>query len=610
MVNLTIDKKAISVPEGTSILDAAAMNGLMIPTLCFQKDLNEIGACRLCCVDVEGYERLVTACNNTVEEGMVITTNSPKVRETRRINVELIMSQHECHCAYCIRSGNCTLQKIATDLGINGIPFHTDIPNNKWSTVFPLVRDNAKCVKCMRCIQVCDKIQGMNIWDVANTGSYTRVDVKGNIKIDKSDCALCGQCITHCPVNALKERDDTGKVRAALADPDKITVVQIAPSVRTAWGENLGLSPEFATAKRLVSALRKMGFNYIFDTDFSADLTIMEEGSEFVEKLKNAGLIPGKTKEDAGDGNSEPEKFPMFTSCCPGWVRFVKSRYPEFVGNLSTAKSPQAMFGAIAKSYYADLMGVDPNRIFCISIMPCLAKKHECDIPNINGADAGKDVDVVLTTREVVRMIRAENIIPSALKEEEFDVPLGVGSGAGEIFGATGGVMEAALRSAYFLVTGTNPDPDAFRDVRGIKGWKEATFEIAGVPLHVAVANGLSNARDLLEALKKGEVNYDFVEVMACPGGCVGGGGQPIHDRTEMAKERGQILYYLDRNNPIRFSHENPSIIKCYENYLQRPLSHRAHQLLHTDHNGWSLQELKYGAELRTDDKSSLTDKH
>jgi NADH-quinone oxidoreductase subunit G len=504
---------------------------------------------------------------------MEIFTNSPKARIARRTNVQLILSQHDCRCAVCTRSGNCTLQKIANDLGLSGTSFPADIPKNEWTPDFPLVRDNSKCVKCMRCVQVCDKIQGLHIWDVANTGSHTRVDVSGNIRIEQSDCSLCGQCITHCPVNALHERDDTAKVFKALSDPDKITVVQVAPSVRAAWGEALGLRPEFASVKRLVAALRRMGFSYIFDTDFSADLTIMEEASEFLQKLKNR----------------DHEKFPMFTSCCPAWVRFLKSQYPDMVCQLSTAKSPQAMFGAVAKSYYADLLGVDPRRIFSVSVMPCVAKKHECDIPNINGAGAGKDVDAVLTTREIDRMIRAEDIIAEALPEEEFDKPLGVGSGAGVIFGATGGVMEAALRTAYYLATGTNPDPDTFHDVRGTEGWKEETYEIAGIPLHVAVVSGLGNTRKMMEALRAGEVHYDFVEVMACPGGCAGGGGQPVHDRQELAEERGKILYGIDRHSKIRFSHENPAVVSCYRNYLQHPLSHRAHELLHTDHEGWQM---------------------
>lgn len=573
MVKLTIDHQVVEVPEGTTILDAAGAAGIPIPTLCYLKEINEIGACRVCVVEIEGKEKLVTSCNNVVEEGMVVYTNSPKVRDTRKTNVKLILSQHECNCPTCVRSGNCNLQKISNDLGILEVPYETQLPHSKSTKDFPLYRNYKKCIKCMRCIQICDKVQGLGIWDLANTGSRTTVDVSGNRRLEASDCALCGQCITHCPVGALRERDDTDRVFDALADKDKITVVQIAPAVRAAWGESLGLKREFATVKRLVSALRRMGFDYIFDTNFSADLTIMEEGSEFLKRL----------------GNKENEKFPMFTSCCPGWVRFAKSQFPEIVDQLSTAKSPQQMFGAMAKSYYADLLGVDPAKIFSVSIMPCLAKKHECALPNMNDAGAGQDVDVVLTTREVDRLIRAEHIVAANLEEEEFDMPLGVGSGAGVIFGATGGVMEAALRSAYYLVTKTNPDPDAFQEVRGMDGWKEATFDLAGTPLRVAVASGLGNTRKLIRALQKGKVQYDFVEIMACPGGCSGGGGQPIKDGEELAGVRAENLYGLDKISDLRFSHENPSIQKCYECYLQRPLSHRSHELLHTDHHAWKM---------------------
>ena len=573
MVNLTINGKQIRVKEGSTILEAAAVAGIYIPTLCFLKDINEIGACRVCVVDVEGCAKLVTACNNKVWEGMVVHTNSPKVRESRRNNVELILSQHDCKCATCVRSGNCRLQSIANDLGILDLPFEISLPKATWPADFPLIRDSRKCIKCMRCVQVCDKIQSLNIWDVAGTGSRTTVDVSKNRRIQDSDCALCGQCITHCPVGALRERNDVQKALDALADPEKITVVQIAPAVRAAWGESLGLSREFATVKRLITALRQMGFDYIFDTNFSADLTIMEEGSEFLEKLKN----------------KENEKFPMFTSCCPGWVRFIKSQYPDMVDQLSSAKSPQQMFGAIAKTYYAKLLNVDPAKIYSISIMPCVAKKHECALPVMNDAGAGQDVDLVLTTREVDRLIRAEHIIPSALEESEFDMPLGVGSGAGVIFGATGGVMEAALRSAYFLVTGRNPDPDSFRKVRGMDGWKEAEFNLAGQHLKVAVASGLGNTRKLMEAIRKGEVEYHFVEIMACPGGCAGGGGQPIHDGEELAEVRGHVLYGLDKVYNLRFSHENPSVLQCYKDFLDAPLSHLAHELLHTDHHAWQM---------------------
>lgn len=559
MVNATINGIAISVEDGTTILEAARKVGVEIPTLCYLKEVNEIGACRVCVVEVEGQDRCVTACNNVVQEGMVIRTNTRKVRTTRKTNVKFILSQHDYECASCVRSGNCTLQSLANELNISEMPYDSILEKNKWDKTFPLIRENNKCIKCMRCVQICDNVQGMHVWDVVNTGSRTTVNVAKNRLIQETNCTLCGQCVVNCPVGALRERDDVGRVLDAVEDENIITVVQIAPAVRTAWGEGFGLSKDFATAKRLVAGLRRIGFDYIFDTTFSADLTIMEEGSELLERLpeiKESGL-------------------PMFTSCCPGWVNFIKKEYPQYVDRLSTAKSPQQMFGAITKSYYAEKLGVDPEKIFCVSIMPCLAKKDECTW------DGGKDVDAVLTTREVERMFKAFFIKPEELDEDEFDNPLGEGTGAGVIFGATGGVMEAALRSAYYLVTGNNPDADAFQSVRGLEGWKEATFDLNGTSINVAVASGLSNTRHLMNAIKKGEVHYDFVEIMSCPGGCINGGGQPYKEDAVMVEERRHVLYGLDKRDNIRFSHENPSVKQCYEEYFGKPLSHRAHEILH-----------------------------
>jgi len=574
MVTLTINGQQISVPERTTIMEAAEKVGIHIPHLCFLKDINEIAACRVCLVELIGIDKLVTACDTECRDGMDISTNSPRVRKIRKMNVELLLSDHRSECTSCVKSGNCTLQTISNDVGIIRSPFeHNTAEKSRWNEDLPLIRDASKCVKCMRCIQVCEKIQGLGIWDLHGTGHRTTIGVRDNLSFQDSGCVLCGQCITHCPVGALRERDDRDLLNDALGDPDKVVIAQIAPAVRTAWGEQIGLSDEESTIGKLVCALKKIGIDYVFDTDYSADLTIMEEGSEFLERLAH--------KDDY--------QWPMFTSCCPGWVRFVKTRYPDMTDNLSTAKSPQQMFGAIAKTYVAHRLGVDPDKVFSVSVMPCVAKKYERTVSQVNYKDRGYDVDLVLTTRELDRFIRSDSIKPEDLTDMPFDDIFGEGSGAGVIFGTTGGVMEAALRSAYYLATGENPKADAFKDVRGMKGWKEETFDIKGTKLKVAVASGLANAKALMEAVRRGDVQYDFVEIMACPGGCAGGGGQPIHDGSELAEERGKTLYGIDSTAELRFSHENPTVQLAYKEFLGEPLSKRAHELLHTHITDWTL---------------------
>ena len=574
MVTLTIDGRTVTVPEDTTILEAARSIHIDIPTLCYLKDINEIGACRICMVEVEGQPRLVPACDNVVDEGMAVHTNSPRVREARRVNLRLLLSQHDTKCTKCTRSGNCKLQQLTNDYNLLGEHYIDDLRNAPPDFSNPVVRIENRCVKCMRCIQICDKVQTMGIWDLMGTGSHTTVGVARTRTLGECDCTFCGQCITHCPVGGLQEHDDTGKVFDALADPQRITVVQMAPAVRAAWAEYFHLDPKYASAERMVTALKTMGFDYVFDTNFAADLTIMEEGSEFLERFTHRNKY----------------HWPMFTSCCPGWVRFVKSQFPAYIGNLSTAKSPQQMFGAVVKSYFADQLNVDPKKLFVVSIMPCTAKKAEAALPTMKDAEGDRDVDVVLTTREIVRMFRGEQINPAVLPETPFDSPLGTGTGAAVVFGATGGVMDAALRSAYYMVTGKNPNPDAFHSVRGLDSWKEAVFTIPGAgDVRVAVVSSLGATRKLMNAIDAGEVDYDFVEVMACPGGCAGGGGQPIHDGVEMAARRGGVLWRLDRTADIRFSHENADVQALYKEYLRQPLGHKAHTLLHTDHFGWKM---------------------
>ena len=571
MVTLTIDNHTVSVPNGTTILEAARKVGVKIPTLCYLPKINEVASCRVCAVEVEGVDKLATACNTQVVEGMVVHTNTQRVRITRKTNVELILSQHVDHCVTCVRSGNCSLQSLSKAMNIQSVPFRKEAPERPWDPALPILRDSAKCIKCLRCVSVCERVQSLGVWEVTGSGAHTTVRIRGGLPMNEANCALCGQCVSHCPVGALRERDDTEAVFSALADPTKEVVFQIAPAVRSAWGEILGLSPDQATEKRLAAAVRALGVRYVFDTTFSADLTILEESHEFLQRL------------------ADPQaKLPQFTSCCPGWVRFVRTEYPEMAEHLSTAKSPQQMFGAVAKSYFAEKLGKAPEDIFCVSVMPCTAKKYEAAVPEVSNA-AGRDVDVVLTTRELDRMLRAMQVNVAALPEEDFDHPLGRGSGAGVIFGVTGGVMEAALRTAYWKLTGENPAPDAFEEIRGQQPWREVSFTIGDRELRLAVASGLGAARELMDALRTGQARYDFVEVMACPGGCSGGGGQPIHDGEDYAPQRGQVLYQLDRESPVRFSHENPEIQALYQDYLGQPLSEKAEVLLHTDQRKWTL---------------------
>lgn len=606
LVTVTVDNKTVQVPAGSTILDACEAAGVHIPTLCFLKDVNEIGACRVCLVEVEGIEQLVASCNNVALDGMVVRANSPRVREARKANLEFLLSRHNSTCTSCVRSGNCQLQALSNQFGISDLPYAVELAHTPWNQDFPLIRDADKCVHCLRCIQICDHVQNTGVWDLANRSSHTCVGVAGGAPIEATDCTLCGQCVTHCPTGALTARDDTSKVFDAIADPDTTVVVQVAPAVRAAWGESLGLSHEEATIQRMAAALKALGADYVFDTSWSADLTIMEEGSELLAKLAAAAAAPGDpaasadpavpgagdaadSSNPAAPGAQDAPRFPMFTSCCPGWVRYAKAHHSELVDQLSSAKSPGQMFGAITKSWFAETQGIDPHSIFCVEVMPCLAKKAEVAYAPMNDACGDPDVDVSLTTREMDRMFRAACLDVASLPETPLDDPLGTFTGAGVIFGATGGVMEAALRTAHAIVTGEDAPADAFSAVRGQDGWKEATFDLGGVPLSVAVVSGLSNAEKLIQSIQRGESSYHFVEVMACPGGCAGGGGQPIHDGCELAAERGDVLWTLDRQMPLRKSHENPVIQQIYAEYLGEPLSHRAHELLHTDHHAWKM---------------------
>ena len=575
MVHITINKQPLEVPAGTRIIEAAKMLNIDIPHLCYHPDQTIKAHCRMCMVEVVGSRKLTAACSTVVWEGMEVITDSKKVYDAQTGVLDLILSDHKTNCLSCARNGTCELQALCRRFN----RLHPELPDI--SSDEPLridnpsiVRDPAKCVKCGRCVKVCAEVQGCAALTYSGRSAGFKVTTAFDLPMDQTDCVLCGQCSLVCPVGAIVETDYTNEVTAAIQNPSKHVIVQVAPSVRVGLGDEFGMEAGAVVTGKMVTALRMLGFDKVFDTNFSADLTIMEEGSEFVERFTHRNRY----------------RWPMFTSCCPGWVRFLKGQFPAYTDNLSTAKSPQQMFGAVVKSYFAEKLGVDPRKLFVVSIMPCTAKKAECALPTMKDDQGDPDVDVVLTTREIVRMFRGEQINPAVLPETEFDSPLGSGTGAAVVFGATGGVMDAALRSAYYLVTGKNPDPDAFKAVRGMEGWKEATFTIPGAgDVRVAVVSGLGNTRKLMNAIDECQVAYDFVEVMACPGGCAGGGGQPIHDEAEPAAYRGDVLWSIDKSMAVRFSHENEDVKALYREYLKAPLGEKSHHLLHTDHHGWQM---------------------
>ena len=568
-ITLTIDGVKVEVPAGTTVLEAAKKAGINIPTLCYLKDVNAIGACRMCVVEAGG-RALQAACVLPATDGMVVKTNTPKIREYRKTLLELVLSAHEKKCLTCVRSQNCELQKLCLDLGVeNGDRFAGSQNNYAIDDVSPsIVRDNNKCILCRRCVATCANIQNVGVIGAVNRGFSTSIESPWNLKLNDMACINCGQCITACPVGALYEKDETKKVWNLIADETKHVVVQPAPAVRAALGEEFGMPIGTCVTGKMAAALRRLGFDKVFDTDFAADLTIMEEGTELIGRIQNNGVLP------------------MITSCSPGWIKFCETYYPEFIPNLSSCKSPHEMMGAVVKSYYAQKAGIDPKDIAVVSVMPCTAKKFEADRDELAGAGY-PDVDAVITTRELAKMIKEAGIDFVNLPDEDFDDMLGESTGAGVIFGATGGVMEAALRTAYEVITGKELENVDFTAVRGIEGIKEATIKVGDLDVSVAVAHGTGNASKLLDMIKSGEKNYTFIEVMGCPGGCVTGGGQPIvsaQDKMTCDPKvlRAKALYGEDAGKAKRKSHENKEVQKLYDEFLGKPNSHKAHEVLHT----------------------------
>ncbi len=575
IIKLNIDNKPVVVEAGTTLLDAAKSIGIEIPTLCHMKlgDMNfenKPGGCRICVVEVEGRRNLAPSCKTECTEGMNVSTHSMRVINARRTIMELILSDHPFECLICAKSGKCELQSLAQKLGIRQIPFQGEQSHYKHDLSPAIIREMDKCIMCRRCETACNDVQTVGVLSAINRGFMSVVSPAFEMDLDHSTCTFCGQCVAVCPTGALTERDHSWNVIDALVDPSKTVVVQTAPAVRAALGEEFGYEPGTLVTGKMVSALKKLGFNYVFDTDFGADLTIMEEGTELLARL---------SKHLNGDADAN---LPILTSCCPGWVNFFEHQFPELRDIPSTAKSPQQMFGAIAKSYFAEKIGVKREDLIVVSIMPCLAKKYECSREEFS-TNGDPDVNFSISTRELAQLIRNANISFDSLTDEEFDNPLGESTGAGVIFGTTGGVIEAAVRTAYEIHTGQTLEKVDFKMLRGFEGIRSATIDFGGFPLNIGIAHGLGNARKLLEEVKAGTSKFHAIEIMACPGGCIGGGGQPYHHgNVEILKKRAQAIYREDQNKTLRKSHENPYIIKLYDEFLGKPCGHKSHELLHT----------------------------